>query len=143
MHIADVSHYVKERSSLDKEAYKRGNSVYLIDRVIPMLPKELSNGICSLNPNEDRLSLSVFMEIDKNGEIINHNIVEGVIASKARLIYDDVSDFLENGDKEAEKKLLDQTRELKLMEELAQNLYEKRKRREVLTLIFQRLNYIG
>ena len=129
VHIADVSHYVKERSSLDKEAYKRGNSVYLIDRVIPMLPKELSNGICSLNPNEDRLSLSVFMEIDKNGEIINHNIVEGVIASKARLIYDDVSDFLENGDKEAEKKLLDQTRELKLMEELAQNLYEKRKRR--------------
>ncbi len=129
VHIADVSHYVRERTALDKEAYKRGNSVYLIDRVIPMLPKELSNGICSLNPNEDRLTLSVFMEIDKNGEVVDHKIVEGVINSKARLVYDDVSDFLENGDKKAAGKLEGQLRELKLMEELSNILYKKRERR--------------
>ena len=129
VHIADVSHYVKERSQLDKEAYKRGNSVYLVDRVIPMLPKELSNGICSLNPNEERLCLSVFMEIDENGEVVNHNIVEGLITSKARLIYDDVSDLLEDQDPEAEKKLSNQVEDLRLMEELAHNLYEKRRRR--------------
>ena len=129
VHIADVSHYVKERSNLDKESYKRGNSVYLIDRVIPMLPKELSNGICSLNPNEDRLTLSVFMEIDKNGEVVDHKIVEGVINSKARLVYDDVSDFLENGDKKAAGKLEGQLEELKLMEELSNILYKKRERR--------------
>lgn len=129
VHIADVSHYVKERSKLDKEAYKRGNSVYLVDRVIPMLPKELSNGICSLNPNEERLCLSVFMEIDENGEVVNHNIVEGLITSKARLIYDDVSDLLEDQDPEAEKKLSNQVEDLRLMEELAHNLYEKRRRR--------------
>ncbi|NMB07641.1 MAG: ribonuclease R [Tissierellia bacterium] len=129
VHIADVSHYVRERTALDKEAYKRGNSVYLIDRVIPMLPKELSNGICSLNPNEDRLTLSVFMEIDKNGEVVDHKIVEGVINSKARLVYDDVSDFLENGDKKAAGKLEGQLEELKLMEELSNILYKKRERR--------------
>lgn len=129
VHIADVSHYVKEKSPLDKEAYKRGNSVYLTDRVIPMLPKELSNGICSLNPGEERLTLSVFMEIDKNGEIIDHNIVEGIITSKARLVYEDVSDLLENNDEKAIEKLKDQYKELKLMEELCHILYEKRERR--------------
>lgn len=129
VHIADVAHYVKERSVLDKEALERGNSVYLIDRVIPMLPKELSNGICSLNPNEDRLTLSVFMEIDKNGKVVNHKIVEGVINSKQRLIYDDVSDFLENDDEEAKEKLLKVADDLKLMEELCHILYERRRRR--------------
>lgn len=129
VHIADVSHYVKEKSPIDKEAYKRGNSVYLVDRVIPMLPKELSNGICSLNPNEDRLTLSVFMEIDKNGSVVDYKIVEGVIRSKARLVYDDVSDFLERDDKEALKNLEGVTEDLKIMEELSHILYEKRQKR--------------
>jgi len=129
VHIADVSHYVKEKSPIDKEAYKRGNSVYLVDRVIPMLPKELSNGICSLNPNEDRLTLSVFMEIDKNGSVVDYKIVEGVIRSKARLVYDDVSDFLERDDKEVLKNLEGVTEDLKIMEELSHILYEKRQKR--------------
>lgn len=129
VHIADVSHYVREKSALDKEAYQRGNSVYLIDRVIPMLPRELSNGICSLNPNVDRLTLSVFMEIDKRGTVVDHQIVEGVISSKKRCIYDDVSDFLENDDERAKEKLKEILPELKLMEELMQILHEKRDRR--------------
>ncbi|MCF6466654.1 ribonuclease R [Clostridium sp. Cult2] len=129
VHIADVSHYVTENSPLDKEAYKRGNSVYLVDRVIPMLPKELSNGICSLNPNVDRLTLSVFMEIDNNGNVIDHEIVEGVIKSKARLIYDNVSDLLENDYYEAFDNMDKIVEELKLMEELCHILYEKRERR--------------
>lgn len=129
VHIADVSHYVKEKSPIDKEAHKRGNSVYLVDRVIPMLPKELSNGICSLNPNEDRLTLSVFMEIDKNGSVVDYKIVEGIIRSKARLVYDDVSDFLERDDKKALKNLEGVTEDLKIMEELSHILYEKRQKR--------------
>lgn len=129
VHIADVAHYVREKSALDKEALQRGNSVYLIDRVIPMLPKELSNGICSLNPNVDRLSLSVFMEIDKKGKVVDHEIVEGLINSKQRLVYDDVSDFLENDDEKAKEKLSKVADDLKLMEELCHILYEKRERR--------------
>lgn len=129
VHIADVSHYVKTNSILDKEAYKRGNSVYLIDRVIPMLPTELSNGICSLNPNVERFCLSVFMEIDKNGKVIDNQIVEGLMTSKQRLEYDDVSDLLENDDKEAKEKLKNVAHDLKLMEELTHILYAKRQRR--------------
>ncbi len=129
VHIADVAHYVKERSPLDKEALNRGNSVYLIDRVIPMLPKELSNGICSLNPNVDRFTLSVFMEIDKKGKVVDHEIVEGVITSKQRLVYDDVSNFLENDDEDAKAKLSNVLEDLKLMEELCYILYGKREAR--------------
>ena len=129
VHIADVSHYVKEGSYLDKEALNRGNSVYLIDRVVPMLPKELSNGICSLNPNEDRLTLSVIMEIDRDGNVVNHQIEEAVINSKARLIYDDVSDYLEKDDEEAKEKLKDLLIELDHMKDLAKTLYEKRDKR--------------
>lgn len=129
VHIADVSHYVKERTALDKEAYKRGNSVYLVDRVIPMLPKELSNGICSLNPDKDRLTLSVLMEIDKSGNVVDHEIVEGVIKSKARLVYEDVSDLLEKDDEEALRKLEGVSEDLRMMEELCHILYEKRERR--------------
>lgn len=129
VHIADVSHYVRERTGLDKDAYERGNSVYLLDRVIPMLPRELSNGICSLNPGEDRLTLSVFMEINQYGDVVDHKIVEGVIRSKARLVYDDVSAYLENEDQGAREKLQDQLKELELMKDLSQILYKKRKRR--------------
>ncbi|NLY46136.1 MAG: ribonuclease R [Tissierella sp.] len=129
VHIADVAHYIKENSPLDKEALNRGNSVYLIDRVVPMLPKELSNGICSLNPNEDRLTLSVIMEINKNGNVVNHKILESVINSKARLIYDDVSDYLENEDEAAKEKLINLLPELDNMLELAQILNDKRDKR--------------
>ena len=129
VHIADVAHYVRSNSAIDKEAYTRGNSVYLIDRVIPMLPKVLSNGICSLNPNVDRLTLSVFMEIDKKGEVVDHRIFDSIIKSKHRLIYDDVSDFLEIDDSLAKEKLSDILTELKQMEELMHILYDKRSRR--------------
>lgn len=129
VHIADVAHYVKEKSIIDKEAVERGNSVYLIDRVIPMLPRELSNGICSLNPNVNRLCLSVLMEIDKSGNVIDHTIVESLITSKERLVYDDVSDYLENEDVRPKEELKTVAKELKLMEELCYILYEKRERR--------------
>ncbi len=127
VHIADVTNYVKEGSPLDVEAEKRGTSVYLLDRVIPMLPKELSNGICSLHPNVDRLTLSVIMEIDKNGKVVSNEIVESVINSKARLVYDDVSDYLENDDNKAKETLgRDVTDSLDKMVELMEILHEKR-----------------
>ncbi|MBC8591438.1 ribonuclease R [Wansuia hejianensis] len=129
VHIADVSHYVRENSILDKEAYRRGNSVYLLDRVIPMLPKELSNGICSLNPYEDRLALSVIMEINKSGKVVSHKILESVIKSDARLVYDDVSDYIEKEDEIAKEKLKDVIIELEQMKDLATILYEQRQRR--------------
>lgn len=129
VHIADVAHYVRPNSAIDREAYERGNSVYLIDRVIPMLPMELSNGICSLRPNVDRLTLTVFMEIDKNGTVLDHQIMDSVINSKKRCIYDDVSDFLENDDERAKEKLSNILPELKLMEELMHILNEKRDKR--------------
>lgn len=126
VHIADVTHYVRANTELDKEAYKRGTSVYLIDRVIPMLPEKLSNGVCSLKPNEDRLTLSVIMEIDPKGKVVDHEIVESVISSKQRLIYDDVSDFIENEDEDAKSKLSNILTELKQMEELMEILMKKR-----------------
>lgn len=129
VHIADVSHYVREGNIIDEEAYKRGTSVYLIDRVVPMLPEELSNGICSLNPNEDRLSLSVFMEINSKGDVVDHEIVEGVIRTNARLVYEDVSDYLENDDEKAKEKLKDLLDELKYMQELMDILRDKRRTR--------------
>ena len=94
VHIADVSHYVKEGSPLDVEAINRGTSVYLADRVIPMLPKELSNGICSLNMGEDRLTLSCIMKLDDSGRIISHEIAESVICVDRRMTYNEVNEFL-------------------------------------------------
>ena len=126
VHIADVSHYVENDGPIDKEAFKRGNSVYVLNRVVPMLPKNLSNGICSLNPGEDRLTLSCEMEVDKNGSVVNHRIFESVINSKARMVYDDVSDILENSDEELIQKYSGIYDELKLMGELASILGQKR-----------------
>lgn len=98
VHIADVGSYVKPGSALDKEAYKRGTSVYLVDRVVPMLPPELSNGICSLNPQVDRLALSVFMEIDSRGQVLKHEIVESVININERMTYSNVKKILVDQD---------------------------------------------
>lgn len=126
VHIADVSHYIGEDSPLDKEALKRGNSVYIINQVVPMLPKELSNGICSLNEGEDRLTLSVDMEITPEGDITEHNIYESVIRSKHRMVYTDVSDIIENDDRELAEKYSDIYDMLIDMKELAQILRNKR-----------------
>ena len=125
VHIADVSHYVKEDTPLDKEAFKRGTSVYLADRVVPMLPKELSNGICSLNPKEDRLTLSVTMDIDKNGNVKSHNIEEGIIRTSERMTYDDVSAILD-GDKNLSQKYAYIKEDIFLMAELSEVLHKKR-----------------
>ena len=90
VHIADVSHYVRPGSAIDREAYKRSTSVYFCDRVVPMLPEELCNGVCSLVPNEDRLAFSVFMTFDKNGEMVKREFAKSVIRSKARFTYEQV-----------------------------------------------------
>jgi ribonuclease R len=129
VHIADVAHYIEEDGPLDKEALKRGTSVYLIDQVIPMLPKALSNNICSLNPGEDRLTLSVDMEITPDGELAGHEIYESVINSKARLVYDDISDMLENDDEEMLRKYSSIKEDLYAMGRLAALLREKRSQR--------------
>ncbi len=102
VYIADVSYYVKENSELDKEAYLRGTSVYLADRVIPMLPVRLSNDLCSLNPNEEKLVIACIMEVDNYGEVISSSINEGIIKTVKRLNYDDCNIVLENGVSEKE-----------------------------------------
>ena len=129
VHIADVSHYVTEDGYLDREALKRGTSVYLINRVVPMLPKPLSNGSCSLNPGEDKLTLSCIMEIDGEGRVVDHSIRESVIRSAARLVYDDVSDILEKDDPELTKKYINIADDLKIMGKLAHILRHRRKQR--------------
>jgi len=124
VHIADVSEFVREGMALDAEALSRGNSIYLIDYVVPMLPVLLSNKLCSLNEGEDRLTLSCIMEIDKSGKVIEYKISESVIKSSARLVYDEVSDFLEKGKETA--KVSAHAEMLKDMQELAEILRKAR-----------------
>lgn len=104
VHIADVSNYVQYNSALDREALKRGTSVYLADRVVPMLPERLSNGICSLNQGEDRLALSCLMDINEKGKVVSHQIAETVINVDERMCYTDVKNILEDTDEEAKKR---------------------------------------
>lgn len=129
VHIADVTHYVREKNPLDKEAFKRATSVYLLDRVIPMLPRKLSNGICSLNPNVDRLTLSCFMTIDKQGRVIDHEIAETVINTTARMTYSDVTKILRDKDAELIKKYENLHQDFLDMEELCTILRNKRMKR--------------
>ena len=136
VHIADVSAYVKEGSFLDKEALKRGTSVYLIDRVIPMLPKKLSNGICSLNPNVDRLAFSVMMEIDKNGGVVNHDIFESVININERMTYTNVYKILEQDDKQLKERYKEVVDDFYKMRELAKILSFKRAKRGAIDFKF-------
>lgn len=125
VHIADVAEYVKPQSKLDVEALKRGTSVYFADRVLPMLPEALSNGICSLNEGEDRLTLSCVMEFDENGDMLSHEIVEGIIRSKARMTYESVEKILD-GDEEERAKYPEIVPMLTAAEKLAKILNAKR-----------------
>ena len=143
VHIADVSHYVKENSFLDREAIIRGTSVYMLNKVIPMLPKELSNGICSLNEGKDRLTLSVMMEIDKDGNVISEDVTKGVINVTKRMSYNGVQNLLDIEEKTKqptidEMKLYEEykpyTEQIKLMAELAHILENKRLKQGYLDL---------
>ena len=126
VHIADVSYYVKENSLLDNEAILRGTSIYMLGRVIPMLPRELSNGICSLNQGEDRFTLSCIMEIDNNGNVVSSDICKGVICVTKRMNYTDVQKILDGKDKSILEKYEPYIDEFKIMEELA-NILKKRR----------------
>jgi ribonuclease R len=136
VHIADVGYYVKEGSLLDEEALKRGTSVYLIDRVIPMLPPHLSNGICSLNAGEDRLALSCLMEIDVEGKVVRHEIVPSVIQVKERMTYTAVRQILEEKDAELVKRYEEYVPTFELMRELCLILRKKRLQRGAIDFDF-------
>ena len=137
VHIADVTHYVREKNPLDKEALKRATSVYLIDRVIPMLPKKLSNGICSLNPKVDRLALSCFMIIDNKGKVLEHEIMESVIRTNERMTYTDVTKILRDNDEELINRYSDLVDDFKAMEELCNILNAKRAKRGAIDFEFE------
>jgi len=123
VHIADVSHYVKKSGIIDRDAYERGTSVYLVDRVIPMLPHKLSNGICSLNPNVDRLALSCIMNVNSKGHVIKYNIFKSVIKSRKQMTYNCVNDILENNNiPKGYEEFVDK---LKLMDELSNHIRKK------------------
>lgn len=142
VHIADVSHYVKENSELDKEAVKRGTSVYFPDRVIPMLPKELSNGICSLNAKEDRLAFSVMMDIDNLGRVINHEVFESVIHVDERMTYTNVYKILEENDKDLIARYEPLVPMFRNMKELARILTKKRNIRGAIDFDFEEAKII-
>ena len=129
VHIADVSHYVKEKTALNAEAYDRATSVYLADRVIPMLPRKLSNGLCSLNAGVDRLALSCLMKIDQKGNIVDHEVAETVINVDRRMSYTQVKGILEENNGELREEYQELVPMFELMEKLAGLLREKRKKR--------------
>lgn len=129
VHIADVSYYVTENSILDKEAFERGTSVYLTDRVIPMIPQRLSNGICSLNPQVPRLTMSCEMEIDSTGKILSHEIFQSVIQTSERMTYSAVNAILEEEDSESIERYHDLVPMFRLMKELHQILEAHRNHR--------------
>lgn len=129
VHIADVTNYVQENSALDREALKRGTSVYLVDRVIPMLPHALSNGICSLNEKEDRLALSCLMDIDKKGNVADHKLTESVICVDRRMSYAQVNRIFTGEDKEFEQQNPEVAKMLFEMKNLAEILRQKRHKR--------------
>lgn len=128
VHIADVSHYVVEGSLLDKEAIKRGTSIYTPGKVVPMLPVSLSNGICSLNENEDRLTLSIDMIIDKEGKVVDNSIYKSIISSKKRMTYSKVEAVLDKSDEEVLKEYEPYIADLELMNTLAKILKSKREK---------------
>lgn len=147
VHIADVANYVQESSALDKEALKRGTSVYLVDRVIPMLPKALSNGICSLNAGEDRLALSCIMDVDEKGNVVNHTIAETVIHVNERMTYTSVKKILEDKDEAEIEKYKELVPMFEMMAHVAGILREKRYRRGSIDFDFPetkvKLNALG
>ena len=136
VHIADVTNYVQEGSALDREALKRGTSVYLVDRVIPMLPHKLSNGICSLNHGEDRLALSCMMDIDCNGAVLSHQIAETVINVNERMTYTSVAAILEDHDPEETDRYKELVPMFEKMAELSEILKNKRKKRGAIDFDF-------
>lgn len=142
VHIADVSSYVTEGSPLDTEALERGASVYLVDRVIPMLPAKLSNGVCSLNPNTDRLAFSVVMDIDGNGKVRAHDIFESVINVNERMTYANVCKLLETDDKELSERYGRLTEDFAAMKELALILRKKRMDRGAIDFDFAEVKII-
>ena len=136
VHIADVSYYVKEGSALDREAYKRGCSVYLVDRVIPMLPPRLSNGICSLNPRVDRLTLTCDMEISEQGDLVDYDIYPSVIRSRERMTYDAVKRILVDEDPELIRRYEPLVDMFRLMADLAKTLRRRRMNRGAIDFNF-------
>ncbi|MCD1147370.1 ribonuclease R [Peptoniphilus sp. KCTC 25270] len=139
IHIADVAEYVRENTHLDREARERGNSVYLLNKVIPMLPEELSNGICSLNEDVDRLTLSLLVEIDIEGNVTGHKLAESVIRSHRRMVYGNVSDFLEDNSK-VHYSLEGFEEELLTMEKIARARLKKRNERGNIDFAFAEPN---
>jgi len=137
VYIADVTHYVTEGSAIDKEAHERGTSVYLVDRVIPMIPHRLSNGICSLNKGEDRLAIGCEMEVDKRGIVVAHEIFEAVIRTAERMTYKDVNKILVDKDEATRKKFEALVPGFERMEELAAILRKKRMKRGAIDFDFK------